>query len=193
MLWGDIGALLITCATAVQAAAQATVEPVGIMYAAVLKQHQPAQVIVEALQGKHVETVFVVREKPLHRAQVIVEGHQALHAALLIIGIVMTRQAALVQVRTGAELIVRQALALLAAAHSNGTVMILQVVLVQAETGVELTAAAIHALHVLQLNTGTAILNQHAQVWEKIGANQVAGQAVVGVKAIPVRSVAALI
>ena len=91
------------------------------------------------------------------------------------------------------ELIVRQALALLAATHSNGTVMILQVVLVQAETGVELTAAAIHALHVLQLNTGTAILNQHAQVWEKIGANQVAGQAVGGVKAIPVRSVAALI
>ena len=91
-----IGAQLIICAIVVQAAARVQVQLVAMQSAVVLKQHPPAQVTVEVLLGKHVETIFVVREKPLHRAQQIVVGVPHPHAALQIIGTVMILQAALV-------------------------------------------------------------------------------------------------
>mgnify|MGYP001612059821 CR=1 FL=1 len=144
-------------------AAQVQAQPAVTIFVMALKQHQLVQVTVEVPQEKLVETVFVDQVKLVHPALQIVVEHLQIHAVQLIIGIVMILQAALVQVRIGAGLIVQQALARHAAAHRRGIAMIRQHAAGLVETGAGLTAASMPVLLVLQLNTGTAILNQPAR------------------------------
>src|SRR3989344_4508527 len=112
----EAGAQVIACVThlrhpAPEAAAGAALIA-GTIFAAGLKQHQPAQVTAELLRGKHAETLFVVLEKPPHRAQVIAEvlgAGQHTHAMPQVYGIAMIQEAAQEQEGAGAERIVQQA------------------------------------------------------------------------------------